>query len=77
MRLYYAPQTRSMRARWMLEEIGAPYELVRVDLSAGEQREVNPCCRVSALAAYLARPPANAPWWTRGKLSREQSRSQG
>ena len=54
MRLYYAPQTRSMRARWILEEIGAPYELVRVDLSAGEQRrpeylEVNPCGRVPAL----------------------------
>lgn len=39
MRLYYAPQTRAGRARWMLEQIGASYELVRLDLWAGEQRK--------------------------------------
>lgn len=38
LKLYYAPQTRAVRARWMLEEIGAPYELVRLDLSAREQK---------------------------------------
>src|SRR5581483_4442325 len=38
MKLYYAAQTRTVRPRWMLEEIGAPYELVRVNLGAGEQK---------------------------------------
>jgi glutathione S-transferase len=29
--LYYSPRTRSVRIRWLLEELGAPYELRRVD----------------------------------------------
>jgi len=37
MKLYYWPKTRAFRALWMLEEIGAPYELVRVNIRAGEQ----------------------------------------
>lgn len=38
MKLYYVPRTRSTRPRWMLEELGAPYELVRLDPSKGETR---------------------------------------
>lgn len=30
-KLYYAPRTRSVRVRWLLEELGLPYELVRVE----------------------------------------------
>jgi glutathione S-transferase len=29
--LHYVPRTRAMRARWILEELGVPYELVRLD----------------------------------------------
>jgi glutathione S-transferase len=39
MKLYYCPQTRAGRPRWLLEEIGAPYELVRIDLSKGEHKK--------------------------------------
>ncbi len=54
MRLYWAPQTRSARAIWMLEEIGAPYERVLVDLKGGgqhcaEYHAVNPMEKVPAL----------------------------
>ena len=39
LKLYYAPQTRAARPRWLLEEIGAPYELVTLDLSKGEHKK--------------------------------------
>jgi glutathione S-transferase len=30
MRLYYVPKTRATRPRWVLEELGVPYDLVRL-----------------------------------------------
>ncbi len=39
LKLYHAPQSRSVRPRWMLEEIGVPYELLRLDLRAGDQKK--------------------------------------
>jgi glutathione S-transferase len=44
-RLYYMPRTRSSRVLWMLEEIGAPYELTEL---AGAERRSD---------AHLARHP--------------------
>jgi glutathione S-transferase len=54
MKLYFAPKTRSTRPRWMLEELGIPYELVTVDLSKGEHKRpdylrVHPMGSVPAL----------------------------
>ena len=39
MKLYYSTQTRAVRPRWMLEEAGAPYELVRLSLDAGDNKK--------------------------------------
>lgn len=38
MKLYFAPRTRAVRARWLLEELELPYELVKVDVAAQEHR---------------------------------------
>lgn len=53
-KLYWAPRTRSIRALWILEESGEPYERVRLDLSKEEQktaefRAINPMAKVPAL----------------------------
>lgn len=45
--LYFSPGAASLAVHWALLEIGAPHELVAVDLAAGEQRS----------AAYLALHP--------------------
>jgi glutathione S-transferase len=39
MKLYHSQFTRSGRAKWMLEEIGEPYEIERLALSKGEGRK--------------------------------------
>ncbi len=54
MKLYWVPRTRAFRILWLLEELGHPYELVRLDLSAGAPKDchlwaVNPMGKVSAL----------------------------
>jgi len=53
-KLYFAPRTRAIRPRWLLEELGVPYELVRLDLSLHENRTpaflaVHPLGEVPAL----------------------------
>lgn len=55
-RLYYDSGGANMAPHAALEEIGAPYELVRVDLEKGEQRSeaylrINPHGRVPTLVA--------------------------
>lgn len=54
MKLYYVPQTRAARPRWMLEELGLPYELVRLDPKKGDNKRaeylrVHPLGKVPAL----------------------------
>lgn len=49
--LYHAPNSRSARVRWLLEEVGVDYELrlVSRDERAGEYRRRHPLGRVPAL----------------------------
>jgi glutathione S-transferase len=53
MKLYWTPHSRSLRAVWLLEEAGRPYERVLVsregDHSDAEFRAVNPMAKVPAL----------------------------
>jgi len=37
--LYHSPQSRSIRPRWLLEEIGAPYEVKTLSLPDGDQKK--------------------------------------
>jgi glutathione S-transferase len=53
--LYFSPFTRSTRPRWLLEELGVPYELKVVNMKDGEHKTgaykhtVHPLGRVPAL----------------------------
>lgn len=54
MKLHWAPRTRSVRAIWMLEEAGVPYELVLADIRhpetfAAEFLAASPLAKVPAL----------------------------
>jgi hypothetical protein len=87
MKLYWAPRTRSLRALWVLEEAGVPYERVRLDLSAGEQksaefRAINPMAKVPALTdGTLAiaesgsrRAVSSRPFWRSSPMYRSDKR---
>jgi glutathione S-transferase len=53
LKLYTHPQSRGRIARWMLEEVGQPYEAVMVDygpaMHTPAYRAINPMCKVPAL----------------------------
>jgi glutathione S-transferase len=53
-KLYGTPASRASRPMWALEELGLPYEVVRVDIRKGDHKNaeflsVNPCGKVPAL----------------------------
>ncbi|MBK8254012.1 MAG: glutathione S-transferase family protein [Polyangiaceae bacterium] len=52
-KLYFAPRTRATRPRWLLEQLGVPYELVNVDLEKGEQKQL-PYLRIHPLGKVPA-----------------------
>ncbi len=48
--LYYAPHTRAGRVRWLLEELGVPYQLRRVDHKTDPSyRDIHPLALVPGL----------------------------
>ena len=54
MKLYEFGPTRSIRARWTLQELGADFESIRVNLLAGEHRhpeflQINPAGKIPVL----------------------------
>jgi glutathione S-transferase len=54
MKLYWAPNSRSLTVVWMLEELGVPYERVLIDIRSGAQdkpayRSIHPMGKVPAL----------------------------
>ena len=73
MKLYYAPGACSIGIHVMLEEIGAPYELVKTDLSLPPPQRtvtaVNPKARVPTLVrddgSVITEFPAIALWLAR------------
>ncbi len=40
-KLYYAPKTRSSRPRWLLEEMGVPYDLIRINLGEKQHKSAH------------------------------------
>ena len=53
-KLHYAPGTRAVRARWLLEELGIPYQLNFVDLRTAEHKsggyvKIHPLGKVPAI----------------------------
>lgn len=54
MKLYHCPQTRSIRIYWLLEELGVPYELIRLDFTPAslkdpEYLKVNPLGKIPSI----------------------------
>ena len=54
MKLYYNPRSRAAIAKWMLDECGADYEIVPIDLEKREHKapeflEINPAGKLPAL----------------------------
>jgi glutathione S-transferase len=55
MKLYFNPQSRAVIAKWMLDETGAKYDIVPIDLQKKEQKSpeylaINPAGKLPALA---------------------------
>jgi glutathione S-transferase len=68
---YYNPQSRASMVRWMLEEVGADYEVRLVDLEGGDSRKpeflaVNPMGKVptivTASGTVITETPAIIAW---------------
>jgi glutathione S-transferase len=60
MKLYFNPQSRAVIAKWMLDECGADYQIVPIDLAMGENKRVeylkiNPAGKLPALVDGEAR----------------------
>lgn len=60
MKLYFNPKSRAVIAKWMLDECGAKYEIVPIDLEKREQKSpqflaINPAGKLPALVDGASR----------------------
>ena len=65
MKLYYNPRSRAAIAKWMLDECGADYEIVPVDLQQRQHKtpeflQINPSGKIPALVDGTSRIFENA-----------------
>jgi glutathione S-transferase len=65
MKLYYNPQSRAVIAKWMLDECGAKYEIVPIDLAKREHKtpeflKINPAGKLPAVVDGESRLFENA-----------------
>ena len=63
-KLYYAPRTRAVRVVWLLEELGLPYELVRVPFQPPATKSPSPTGIFSSMSksSHAATPtPRSSP----------------
>lgn len=54
MKLFWAPKTRSIRVLWMLEEVGADYECIHIDVTKGAGRDNADFMRASPMGKVPA-----------------------
>src|SRR5690242_11716885 len=60
-KFYYSPMTSATRVHWALEELGVPYEKIKLDLTAGDQKKpeylaLNPNGKVPLFVDEEGRP---------------------
>jgi glutathione S-transferase len=65
MKLYYNPRSRAVIAKWMLDECGADYEIVPIDLQQRQHKtpeflQINPSGKIPALVDGTSRIFENA-----------------
>src|SRR5215217_214213 len=65
MKLYYNPRSRAAIAKWMLDECGADYEIVPIDLQQRQHKtpeflRINPSGKIPALVDGASRIFENA-----------------
>jgi glutathione S-transferase len=65
MKLYFNPQSRAVIAKWMLDECGADYQIVPIDLTLNHHKradylKINPAGKLPALVDGAARIFENA-----------------
>ena len=68
MKLFWCPKTRAVRALWMLEELGVPYERVRIDIRDAAAKD-NPAFRaVSPMGKVPALEDGATRLWDSGAI---------
>lgn len=68
MRLYWAPNTRALRATWALAEAGAAYDLIRIDVHDAIAKADPGFRRVSPLGKVPALEDGSARLWDSGAI---------